>query len=321
MRKKKGESFCTYMEATTLQFFPSFLFYFFLKTLYQYPQILHFFFNVINIYLQFYFLYFIFFILSPSGVLQANQLIQTHIAESLQYRTVLSSPSFLATFLYLQMFGYLIYFGLLFIVLAIPLSQSLFWITLWKYNTIWFPILLIIIVKAVVHKFLLEHIEMDKGQYRGIPHPRLTTFFDMLQMLLSAIVGWAPALVRIIVAFLSTLVLLPRMDLKLPGSKFDGSWIKFRGVMEGWRMQTEYRIVAEHARAARKQRNGGKGRDVSDASDFVDSYLSGKNSGASLFNQENGNVHKSNPSFNMQKYIYVFGVVVKVQRSLQDESL
>ena len=64
-------------------------------------------------------------------------------------------------------------------------------------------------------------------------------------------------------------------------------------------MQTEYRIVAEHARAARKQRNGGKGRDVSDASDFVDSYLSGKNSGASLFNQENGNVHKSNPSFNM----------------------
>ena len=249
--------------------------------------------------MQFYFLYFIFFILSSSGVLQANQLIQTHIAESLQYRTVLSSPSFLATFLYLQMFGYLIYFGLLFIVLAIPLSQSLFWITLWKYNTIWFPILLIIIVKAVVHKFLLEHIEMDKGQYRGIPHPRLTTFFDMLQMLLSAIVGWAPALVRIIVAFLSTLVLLPRMDLKLPGSKFDGSWIKFRGVMEGWRMQTEYRIVAEHARAARKQRNGGKGRDVSDASDFVDSYLSGKNSGASLFNQENGNVHKSNPSFNM----------------------
>merc|ERR1712072_1378735 len=68
-------------------------------------------------------------LIGEEGVLQANQLIQTHIAKSLQYCTVLSSPSFLATFLYLQMFGYLIYFGVLFIVLAVPLSQSLFWIT------------------------------------------------------------------------------------------------------------------------------------------------------------------------------------------------
>ena len=42
--------------------------------------------------------------------------------------------------------------------------------------------------------------------------------------------------------------MLPRLDLKLPGYTVDTSFFKFSGVMEGWRLQTEYRIVADHFR-------------------------------------------------------------------------
>lgn len=86
-----------------------------------------------------------------------------------------------------------------------------------------------------------------------MPHPRLTTCFDLLQMLLSAIVGWAPALARIIISFVVTLVLVPRLDLQLPGGSLDGSYLKFRGVFEGSRMQTEYRIVAEHVKEMKRK--------------------------------------------------------------------
>ena len=86
-----------------------------------------------------------------------------------------------------------------------------------------------------------------------MPHPRLTTLFDLLQMLLSAIVGWAPALARIIISFVVTLVLVPRLDLQLPGGSLDGSYLKFRGVFEGSRMQTEYRIVAQHVKEMKRK--------------------------------------------------------------------
>lgn len=151
------------------------------------------------------------------------------------------------------MFGYLIYFAVLFIVLVLPF-QELFWMALIRNSVLWLPLVLLIIVKAVIQVAMVKHLEMDKGQYRGIPHPRLTTYFDFLQMMLSAIIGWAPALARIISAFLFTLILLPRLDLKLPGSGIiDTSWTKFRGIMEAWRISTEYRIVAEHAKTMKQK--------------------------------------------------------------------
>ena len=101
--------------------------------------------------------------IGKQGVTDANKLIQIHIAESLQYRTVLSSPSFLATYLYMQMFGYLIYFALLFVILVLPF-QELFWITIGKYYTVWGPILSIILIKSIVQKLLVKRLEMDKGQ-------------------------------------------------------------------------------------------------------------------------------------------------------------
>ena len=101
--------------------------------------------------------------IGKQGVAEANKLIQIHIAESLQYRTVLSSPSFLATYLYMQMFSFLIYFALLFVILVLPF-QELFWITIGKYYTVWLSILVIIVVKSIVHKFLVKRLEMDEGQ-------------------------------------------------------------------------------------------------------------------------------------------------------------
>ena len=101
--------------------------------------------------------------IGKQGVTGANKLIQIHIAESLQYRTVLSSPSFLATYLYMQMFGFLIYFALLFVILVLPF-QELFWITIGKYYTVWGPILTIIVIKSIVQKLLVKRLEMDKGQ-------------------------------------------------------------------------------------------------------------------------------------------------------------
>ena len=70
--------------------------------------------------------------------------------------------------------------------------------------------------------------------------------FDTLNTFISAIVGWAPAILRIVASFITTLVMLPRLDRKLPGAAIDGSWLKMMGIMESWRMQTEYRIIAKH---------------------------------------------------------------------------
>ena len=41
---------------------------------------------------------------------------------------------------------------------------------------------------------------------RGVPHVRLVSLFDMLQTILSAIIGWAPAIARIVISFGTTLV-------------------------------------------------------------------------------------------------------------------
>lgn len=212
-------------------------------------------------------------------VRQAKIAIRNHIAKSLQYCTVLSSSSFLATYLYIQMFGYLIYFGLLFVVLVMPF-QRVFWKAAAKTYAIWMPILFLIVIKVALQKCIVMRLQMSKGQYGGIPHPRLTTCFDMFNMLLSAIVGWAPALARIAGSFIFTLLMLPRLDMKLPGASIDSSSLQFRGVMEAWRIQTEYHIVVEHIRQTRMKT----------------SSPASSNQGVSIFNDDGG-VEAGNPSF------------------------
>ena len=150
----------------------------------------------------------------------------------------------------MQIFSYIIYFALFFVVFILPF-QELFWLGLYKYRQTIIPIVILIIVNNTVRDLMMKNLELAKPQYRGIPHPRLYSMFDTLNTLLSCVVGWAPAIVRIVASFISTLIILPRLDLKLPGAALDGSWKKFQGAMESWRLQTEYRIVAQYRKEQR----------------------------------------------------------------------
>lgn len=94
--------------------------------------------------------------------------LQVHIAEAIQYKTVLYSPAFLAMFVYMQIFSYLIYFGIFFIILVLPF-QHLFWVALGKYASIWLPVLVILTITVVIRTFMKRNLEMAGGQYRGVP--------------------------------------------------------------------------------------------------------------------------------------------------------
>ena len=51
---------------------------------------------------------------------------------------------------------------------------------------------------------------------------------------------------RIVSSVVATLILLPRLDIKLPGGSFDGSHKKYLGVVETWRLQLEYFMICAH---------------------------------------------------------------------------
>lgn len=84
--------------------------------------------------------------------------------------------------------------------------------------------------------------------------------------------------------------MLPRLDLKLPGYTVDTSFAKFSGVMEGWRLQTEYRIVADHFRRNKHLVNVDEEND----GDSVGESESGESKVAS--SRQQGHV-KENPAF------------------------
>ena len=136
-----------------------------------------------------------------------------------RYRNTIYSPAFLAVYVYMQIFSYIIYFGLIFLVLVLPF-QELFWYGLFKYLPFWLPVVALIMVNTAVRKLMMTRLELATGQYRGIPHPRLYSIFDTLNTVLSCIVGWAPAIVRIVASSIVTLIVLPRLDLKLPGGEY-----------------------------------------------------------------------------------------------------
>ena len=59
-------------------------------------------------------------------------------------------------------------------------------------------------------------------------------------------IGWAPAIVRIISSVVATFILLPRLDFKLPGGVLDGSRLKYLGIIETWRLQMEYNAICTY---------------------------------------------------------------------------
>ena len=171
------------------------------------------------------------------------QALRTHMVLCLQYRNLLNAPSFLGTFVYTNMFAFIIYFAIFFTIIVLPI-QELFWIALWSYREVWVPLTALLIVKNVTNVLLARHLEMASGQYSGIAHPRWIGLFDIFKTILSCVVGWAPALVRIVASTGATLIYLPRLDVQLPGGSLDGSHLKYQGILETWRLQLEYRSVS-----------------------------------------------------------------------------
>jgi hypothetical protein len=90
--------------------------------------------------------------------------------------------------------------------------------------------------------------------------------------------------------------LLPRLDLKLPGYTVDTSFLKFSGVMEGWRLQTEYRIVADHFRRNKHLVNDEEEND-GDSGESGERERSGESGESKVASSRQQGVDKENPAF------------------------
>jgi hypothetical protein len=173
------------------------------------------------------------------------QALRAHMVMSLQYRNLLSAPSFLGTYVFTIVFAFMIYFSLFFVLLVLPI-QELFWITVWNFRNMWLSLAVLLIIKAVTDLIIERRLGMDKGQYSGISHPRMVSLFDGFKTIISCMIGWAPAIVRIISSVVATFILLPRLDFKLPGGVLDGSRLKYLGIIETWRLQMEYNAICTY---------------------------------------------------------------------------
>ena len=92
--------------------------------------------------------------------------------------------------------------------------------------------------------------------------------------------------------------MLPRLDLKLPGYTVDTSFLKFSGVMEGWRLQTEYRIVADHFRRNKHLVNVDKDEENDgDSGESGESERSGESGESKVASSRQQRVDKENPAF------------------------
>ena len=167
-----------------------------------------------------------------------------HTASELQYRKSLSGVSFLGTYIYTQVFSFVIYFAVVFAAISLP-AQPLFWLAVWEFRSVVLGTGFLIIMKLIINSSLQTRLEMSKGHYCGMKHPRQSSYFDFMITVLTCLVGWAPALSRVLISFVASLLLVPRLDLKLPGASFDSSHTKFQGLMEMWRIQMEYQKVCD----------------------------------------------------------------------------
>ncbi len=179
--------------------------------------------------------------------------LQAHIALRLQYTEISSAPSFLGAYAYAQVFAYLIYFGLLFLVLCLPF-QELVWLLLLSVWEQWVPVVFILVVKALIDFFVIFNLDLRRGQYAGLPHPRCMGTFDAFRTLISSLLGWVPAAVRVVISFIFSLLYVPRLDVELLGAVLDSTGSKYRGLLESWRLQMEYRCVSRWGEAKAREK-------------------------------------------------------------------
>ena len=178
--------------------------------------------------------------------------LKAHIAVRLQYTEISNAPSFLGAYAYAQVFAYLVYFGLLFLVLCLPF-QELVWLLLLSVWEQWVQIAFILVVKALIDFLVIFNLDLRRGQYAGLPHPRCMGTFDALRTLISSLLGWVPAALRVLVSFVFNLLYVPRLDVALMGAVFDRSGSAYQGLLESWRLQMEYRCVSRWGEAKTRE--------------------------------------------------------------------
>ena len=146
----------------------------------------------------------------------------------------------MGSFVFVQAFSFWTYHVLL-IWFGVTVGPYPIWIFVFKNVGLWLPIGLAFFVKFMMGHCIHKRVLADtKPYHRGIKFPVAYTIFDTLYSMLGAILGWASALTRIGTSFFTTLLLLPRLDLALPGASLDNSHSTFLGVMETSRQRIEF---------------------------------------------------------------------------------
>ena len=104
------------------------------------------------------------------------------------------------------------------------------------------PLLLLIIIKALVLCCIKDRLGLAKASHQGPSHIGSLGVYDGVFTLFGAIVGFAPAIVRIVGAVLIGIVKVSRLDTPLSYTSLDSAHRFFLGVLEEMRMRAEYRV-------------------------------------------------------------------------------
>ena len=166
------------------------------------------------------------------------------LAKKLAYRHLMHVPNFMGSFVFINSFSFWTYHVLL-ITVGIPIiSLPFLWVFIFQNAGLWLPLVIAFLVKFTMGCCIERRVLSDEKPYhRGIKFPVAYTVFDTVYSMLGAILGWASALTRMFTSFFATLLLLPRLDLALPGSELDGSHSTFLGLMETSRLRLEFQQV------------------------------------------------------------------------------
>ena len=167
------------------------------------------------------------------------------LAKKLAYRHLMHVPNFMGSFVFINAFSFwtyhvlMIWVGLPLIGISVALALGAS-----PQTGLVLPLALAFLVKFTMGSCIKSRVLADEKPYhRGIKFPVAFTIFDTLYSMLGAILGWASALTRMFTSFFTTLLLLPRLDLALPGSTLDGSHNTYLGLMETSRQRLEYNKV------------------------------------------------------------------------------
>jgi hypothetical protein len=120
------------------------------------------------------------------------------------------------------------------------------------------PLLLLIIIKALVLCCVKERLGLAKASHQGSSHIGSLGVYDGAFTLFGAIVGFAPAIVRIVGALLVGIIKVSRLDTPLSYTSLDSAHRFFLGVLEEMRMRAEYRVRQRWFVEQRKQNSSRK---------------------------------------------------------------